>query len=183
MDSQQVQTPSRKSVISLPTIACAVLLAGVVMFWAYRNLGKPQPASTVEAPSAAAQPVHQTESALTNADASYLMTTAKGEKLIVAIDYAGTRAVQKTIAQQDRKDYILTQALSVYAKNCAESGKKYSQIRIHALSVPNLDEYSRGNFNGMLELATMDTSPGSLTDTSKTTEKRLGTITWKAGLP
>jgi hypothetical protein len=55
-------------------------------------------------------------------------------------------------------------------------------VRLLALSVPNRDDYARGDFRNMDELALFDTDHAAARDASKTPAERAGKVEWRAGL-
>jgi hypothetical protein len=110
-----------------------------------------------------------------------LLSSRKPDKLIVAIDFAGSRAMDKSLPLAERRKYVLEQAVALYAAY-AKKESASQKVRLMALSVPNRDDYARGDFRNMDELVICDTDHATALDATKTLEERAGQVEWRAGL-
>ena len=110
-----------------------------------------------------------------------LLSSRKADKLIVAIDFAGSRAMDKSLPLADRRKYVLEQAVALYAAY-AKKETAGQKVRLMALSVPNRDDYARGDFRNMDELVICDTGHAIAVDAAKSPEERAGQLEWRAGL-
>ena len=110
-----------------------------------------------------------------------LLSSRKPDKLIVAIDFAGSKAMDRSRPLDERRAYVLEQSVILYAA-FARKEKPEQSVRLLALSVPNRDEYARGDFRNMDELAVFDTDHSTARDASKTPAERAGKVEWRAGL-
>jgi hypothetical protein len=110
-----------------------------------------------------------------------LLSSRKPDKLIVAIDFAGSRAMDRSVPLAERRRYVLERAVSLYA-GYAKKEKAGQPVRIMALSVPNRDDYARGDFRDMDELAVFDTVHATATDATKGAAERAGNADWRKGL-
>jgi hypothetical protein len=110
-----------------------------------------------------------------------LLSSRKPDKLIVAIDFAGSRAMDRSLPLEERRRYVLDQAVALYAA-FAKKERDDQPVRLMALSVPNRDDYARGDFRNMDELAVCDTTHAAARAADKTSAERAGTVEWRAGL-
>ena len=110
-----------------------------------------------------------------------LLSSRKPDKLIVAIDFAGSRAMDRSVSLAERRRYVLEQSVALYT-GYAKKEKADQPVRIMALSVPNRDDYARGDFRDMDELAIFDTVHATATDAARGTAERAGTADWRKGL-
>jgi hypothetical protein len=110
-----------------------------------------------------------------------LLSSRKPDKVIVAIDFGGSKAVNKAIPLAERRAFVLEQSVALYAAY-AKQEKADQSVRIMALSVPNRDDYSRGDFRNMDELAVLDTVHATVVDAGKTPSERAGMIEWRKGM-
>jgi hypothetical protein len=173
-----MDTPKQKNHATWAALACLGLLAGVAGF-----VGCTQgPGSNVDPPGNISVPGASQEYVATKENAELLTTTSGNGKLVVAVDFYGTRALLKSIPVEERKQYILDQALQVYMTHCAQKHKGFSQIRIYALGIRERDEYAKGSFKNMIELAVIDSTPELLGDSARAPLDRAGNLQWKSGL-
>lgn len=110
-----------------------------------------------------------------------LSSRGKDGKYIVAIDFANSKAVDPGLPLDERRAYVLEQAVALYA-GYAKKEKPDQVVRLLALSVPNRDEYARGDFKNMDELAVIDTVHGTVADANKSPTDRAGKVEWRKGL-
>jgi hypothetical protein len=110
-----------------------------------------------------------------------LLSSRKPDRLIVAIDFAGSKAVDQSLPLDERRAYVLEQSVVLYAA-FAKREKPEQAVRLMALSVPNRDDYARGDFRNMDELAIFDTDHATARDAGKTPAERAGRVEWRAGL-
>ena len=110
-----------------------------------------------------------------------LLSSRKPDKLIVAIDFAGSRAMDRSLPLAERRQYVLERSVALYAAY-AKKEKADQPVRIMALSVPNRDDYARGDFRNMDELAVLDTVHATAADAGKAAADRAGTVQWRKGL-
>lgn len=110
-----------------------------------------------------------------------LLSSRKADKLIVAIDFAGSKAMDQSVPLDERRRYVLEQSVAVYAAY-AKKERDDQPVRLMALSVPNRDDYARGDFRNMDELAVCDTTHAMARGTDKPAAERAGMVEWRAGL-
>jgi hypothetical protein len=110
-----------------------------------------------------------------------LLTSRKADRLIVAIDFAGSRAVDQSVPLSDRRAYVLEQSTALYAAY-AKKERPEQPVRLMALCVPNRDDYARGDFRNMDELAVCDTTHSAARNTDRPVAERAGAVEWRAGL-
>ena len=110
-----------------------------------------------------------------------LLSSRKPDRLIVAIDFAGSRAMDRSLSPDERRAFVLEQSVALYVA-FARKEKPDQPVRLLALSVPNRDDYARGDFRNMDELAVCDTDHATARDTGKTPAERAGKVEWRAGL-
>lgn len=110
-----------------------------------------------------------------------LLSSRKPDRLIVAVDFAGTKAMNKAIPVDERRRYVLEQVVVAYAAY-AKKERDDQRVRLLALSVPNRDDYARGDFRNMDELAVCDTTHATARAADKDALERSGTVEWRAGL-
>ncbi|HEX3151274.1 MAG TPA: hypothetical protein VHR66_24565 [Gemmataceae bacterium] len=110
-----------------------------------------------------------------------LLSSRKADKLIVAIDFAGSRAMDKSLPVAERRQYVLEQSVALYAAY-AKKETAGQKVRLMALSVPSRDDYARGDFRNMDELAICDTDHAAAVDAGKKPDERAGQVEWRAGL-
>src|SRR5687767_6452018 len=100
-----------------------------------------------------------------------LLSSRKPDKLIVAIDFAGSKAMDRSLALDERRAFVLEQSVILYAA-FAKKEKPDQPVRLLALSVPNRDDYARGDFRNMDEFAVCDTDHATARDAGKTPAER-----------
>jgi hypothetical protein len=110
-----------------------------------------------------------------------LLTSRKPDRLIVAIDFAGSKAMDKSVPLDERRRYALEQAVALYAATSRKE-RDDQPVRLLALSVPNRDDYARGDFRDMDELAVCDTTHATARTADWTVETRAGRVEWRAAL-
>jgi hypothetical protein len=110
-----------------------------------------------------------------------LLTSRKPDRLIVAIDFAGSRAMDRSVPLDERRRYVLEQVVALYAAT-ARKERDDQPVRLLALSVPNRDDYARGDFRDMDELAVCDTTHATARTADWTVEARAGRVEWRAAL-
>ena len=110
-----------------------------------------------------------------------LLTSRKPDRLILAIDFAGSKAMDRTVPLDERRRYVLEQAVALYAAT-ARKERDDQPVRLLALSVPNRDDYARGDFRNMDELAVCDTTHATARTADWTVEARAGRVEWRAAL-
>src|SRR5947209_10818275 len=110
-----------------------------------------------------------------------LLSSRKPDRLIVAIDFAGSRAMDPSVPLDERRKYVLERAVALYA-GYAKKERDDQPVRLMALSVPNRDDYARGDFRNMDELAILDTDHATAKATAKPIANRAGKVEWRAGL-
>ena len=110
-----------------------------------------------------------------------LLSSRKPDRLIVAIDFAGSKAMDKRVSLDERRRYVLEQAVALYA-GYAKKERDDQPVRLVALSVPNRDDYARGDFRNMDELAVCDTTHAAARATDKSAAERAGQVEWRAGM-
>ena len=110
-----------------------------------------------------------------------LLSSRKPDKLIVAIDFAGSKAMDRSVPLGERRAFVLEQSVTLYAA-FAKKEKPDQAVRLLALSVPNRDDYARGDFRNMDELAVCDTDHAAARDANKAPAERAGKVEWRAGL-
>lgn len=110
-----------------------------------------------------------------------LSTRAKGV-LTVAMDFAGTPATDKKLALEERRQYVSQVALELYAKDFIKREKPGQKVKLFAIGVPNRDDYLRGDFRNMEELAIFETTQDQLKDETKSQIERLGIVEWRAAM-
>jgi hypothetical protein len=110
-----------------------------------------------------------------------LLSSRKSDRLIVAIDFAGSKAMDPAISLDERRKYVLEQSVALYT-GYAKKEKDDQPVRLMALSVPNRDDYARGDFRNMDELAVLDTNHAAAKATDKPAADRAGKVEWRAAL-
>jgi len=110
-----------------------------------------------------------------------LLSSRKSDRLIVAIDFAGSKAMDRALSLDERRQYVLEQSVALYAAY-AQKERDEQSVRLMALSVPNRDDYARGDFRDMDELAVCDTTHAAARNADKPAAERAGTVEWRAGL-
>lgn len=110
-----------------------------------------------------------------------LLSSRKPDRLIVAIDFAGSRAMDPSVPLDERRKYVLEQSVALYA-GYAKKERDDQPVRLMALSVPNRDDYARGDFRNMDELAVLDTDHATAKSTDKPVTDRAGKVEWRAAL-
>lgn len=159
-------------------VLVALALGGA--FTAYRIWNKPEPA-VPDGPQGS--PVQGTPVASTMPrEPELLLISYRGNQAIFAMDFDRSKALAKELTLEQRQQFIMKECLRFYEKERAGIKKKVEKIRIHALVVPDRDEYAKGSFRNLLELATMDSTPGQLDADGQSVEQRLGAIVWKEGM-
>jgi hypothetical protein len=110
-----------------------------------------------------------------------LLSSRKPDRLIVAIDFAGSKAMDRSLPLDERRRFVLEQSVAAYV---AFARKELDDlpVRLMALSVPNRDDYARGDFRDMDELAVCDTDHAMARSADKTAGQRAGKVEWRAGL-
>ena len=94
---------------------------------------------------------------------------------------ANSKAENKAVPLDERRKYVLDQSVRLYA-DYAKKEKPDQVVRLLALSVPNRDEYARGDFKNMDELAVFDTDHATAVDANKPPADRAGKVEWRKGL-
>jgi len=110
-----------------------------------------------------------------------LLSSRKPDRLIVAIDFAGSRAMDKSVSLDERRRYVLEQSVALYAAY-AKKERDDQPVRLMALCVPNRDDYARGDFRNMDELAVCDTTHAAARAADRPAADRAGTVEWRAAL-
>jgi hypothetical protein len=110
-----------------------------------------------------------------------LISARKPDKLIVAIDFAGSRAMDKAVSLDERRRYVLEQSVALYA-GYAKKERDDQPVRLMALCVPNRDDYARGDFRNMDELAVCDTTHAAARAGDRPLAERAGTVEWRAAM-
>lgn len=116
-----------------------------------------------------------------NRQPEVLLSSRKPDRLIVAIDFAGSKAMDKSIPLAERRIYVLEQSVALYAAY-AKKDRPDQPVRLMALCVPNRDDYARGDFRNMDELAVCDTTHAAARTADRPAAERAGTVEWRAGL-
>jgi len=168
-------------------VAVALIALGVFAarhFLATAAPGAPGKAPAVSAQASTVKPATAVavQPSPGSAQPELLLVTRKGERAILALDFHNSRATLPSLSLAERQQYVLREALRIYNEDFADEAQKSQAIRIHALGVPNRDEYAKGSFKDLVELAVMDSLPKLLADTSLPPEQRLGQIQWKEGM-
>jgi len=135
---------------------------------------KPLEPIPVEAPSSAAEPVERVP--------EVLLSSRKQGVLIVAIDFAGTAATDKALPLDDRRQYVARHAVDLYLRDFAAKEKPGQKVKFFTYSVPHRDDYARGDFRNVTELAIFDTTQDNLRSDKQSLLERLGTVEWRAAL-
>lgn len=120
--------------------------------------------------------------AATVREPSILLSSRKKDVLIVAVDFAFSPAMNAKSPLDERRQYVASQIVSLYAKDFARKEKAGQKVKVFAYSVPNADDYARGDFRNISELAIFETTQDLLKDEAKSALERLGTIEWRAVL-
>jgi hypothetical protein len=102
--------------------------------------------------------------------------------LIIALDFAGTPAMDKSRGLDERRQYVTEHVARLYRQDFAKQEKPGQKVKVFALGVPNRDDYLRGDFRNTDELAICETTHDQLLDDARTAAERLGTIDWRAAL-
>ena len=110
-----------------------------------------------------------------------LASRAKDGRYIVAIDFANTTAENKAVPLHERRKYVLEESIRLYA-GYAKKEKADQSVELLALSVPNRDEYARGDFKNFDELAVFDTDHAKAVDENKPPIERVSKVEWRKGL-
>jgi hypothetical protein len=110
-----------------------------------------------------------------------LLSSRKPDKLIVAIDFAGSRAMDKSVSLDERRRYVLEQSVALYTEY-AKKERDDQPVRLLALCVPNRDDYARGDFRNMDELAVCDTTHAAARAATRPAAERAGAVEWRAAL-
>jgi hypothetical protein len=110
-----------------------------------------------------------------------LLSSRKPDKLIVAVDFAGSKAMDRSVPLDERRRYVLEQSVALYTAY-AKKERDDQPVRLMALSVPNRDDYARGDFRNMDELAVCDTTHAAARAADKSAPERAGTVEWRAAL-
>jgi hypothetical protein len=110
-----------------------------------------------------------------------LLSSRKPDRLIVAIDFAGSKAMNTSVPLDERRAYVLERSVALYAAY-AKKERDDQSVRLMALSVPNRDDYARGDFRNMDELAVCDTTHATARAADKSPQERAGKVEWRAGL-
>ena len=111
-----------------------------------------------------------------------LLSSRKKDVLIVAMDFAGSKGMDKSQSLDDRRQYVAEKALQMFLADFAKKEKAGQTIKLMALSVPNRDDYARGDFRNMDYLAVFESPIEALKDESKSAIERLGKIEWREAL-
>jgi hypothetical protein len=110
-----------------------------------------------------------------------MSSRTKEGRYVVAIDFANSKAENKSVLLDERRKFVAEQSAALYA-DYAKKEKPDQAVRLFALSVPNRDEYARGDFKNMDELAVFDTVHATAVDANKSPTERVGTVEWRKGL-
>ncbi len=102
--------------------------------------------------------------------------------LIIAVDFAGTPAMDKSLGLDARRQYVAEHVTRLYAQDFAKKEQSGQKVKVFALGVPNRDDYLRGDFKNTDELAICETNHDQLTDELRTGFERLGNVDWRAAL-
>ncbi|MBL8826047.1 MAG: hypothetical protein JNM18_03620 [Planctomycetaceae bacterium] len=102
--------------------------------------------------------------------------------LIIAIDFAGTPAMDKSLGLEARRQYVAEHVTRLYVQDFAKKESSSQKVKVFALGVPNRDDYLRGDFKNTDELAICETNYEQLTDELRTAVERLGNVDWRAAL-
>jgi hypothetical protein len=132
-------------------------------------------------PAPAASTATATASLTFDRQPEVLLSSRKPDKLIVAIDFAGSKAMDRSVSLDERRRYVLEQSVALYAAY-AKKERDDQPVRLMALSVPNRDDYARGDFRNMDELVVCDTTHATARAMDKSAAERAGTVEWRAGL-
>ena len=108
-----------------------------------------------------------------------LLTTSRQDTQILAIDFYGVRDRLRSMAPEDRKNYILQECLKLYVEDRAAARNSIPKARLYALYVPDRDEYAKGSFRNLTELAIIDTTRESAAAQDKPLSQRVGQVEWK----
>ena len=111
-----------------------------------------------------------------------LLSSRKKDVLIVAMDFASSKGMDKSQSLDERRQYVAEKALQMFLADFAKKEKAGQTIKLMALSVPNRDDYARGDFRNMDYLAVFENSAEALKDESKSAIERLGKIEWREAL-
>lgn len=132
-------------------------------------------------PGSAASAPTATAPATFDRQPEVLLSSRKPDRLIVAIDFAGSRAMDKSVSLDERRRYVLEQSVALYA-GYAKKEWDDQPVRLMALCVPNRDDYARGDFRNMDELAVCDTTHAAARAGDRPLAERAGTVEWRAGM-
>jgi hypothetical protein len=131
--------------------------------------------------SSTTQTVTATAPATFDRKPEVLLSSRKPDRLIVAVDFAGSKAMDSSVPLDERRRYVLEQTVALYAAY-AKKERDDQPVRLLALSVPNRDDYARGDFRNMDELAVCDTTHATARTADWTVETRAGRVEWRAAL-
>jgi hypothetical protein len=160
---------------------CLALAAGGGLVYFVKHTHTPDtlssPGTEASHPGTAAHP-DQAKAAAAPAKPELLLTTSRRDTQILAIDFFGVRDQLRGMTPADRKQYILEQCLKLYVQERDRAG--IAKARLYALYVPDRDEYAKGSFRNLTELAIIDTDRASATAQDKPLAERAGQVEWKS---
>jgi hypothetical protein len=140
------------------------------------NVGTVAPAAATDTstPKAAAAPSGRAE---------LLLVTRRGDTLFLAVDFSGVRNRLHGLSVADRRQAVLRDALRLYLSNVSGDDRKQAlHARLFALLVPDRDEYARGSYQGVTELAVIETDYRKASQERKPLEDRARQVEWQPGI-
>jgi hypothetical protein len=183
--SDQTETMVRQRGKMLPLVVaglCLALAAGGALVYfvqhAHAPATLPSPGTEASHPGSATHSDPGTAAA-SPAKPELLLTTSRRDTQILAIDFFGVRDQLRGMTPADRKQYILEECLKLYIQERDRAG--IAKARLYALYVPDRDEYAKGSFRNLTELAIIDTDRASATAPDKPLAERAGQVEWKSG--
>lgn len=135
-----------------------------------------------------ATPVQPTPIALADdailSGAKALLFAKRKDTVIGTIDVQPEAARLQGLPVEQRKELLLRTAVSRTLEQLKANDRLAgaSHCRIHIIRIVNSDEYAQGDFRGMVELGTLETSPDKAGDTKASWVDRAGNVVWKPGL-
>jgi hypothetical protein len=162
-------------------LALAAAGYGYHVWWHGRV--SPDGAATAAPPAAATDTSTQKPAPAPSGKAELLLVTRRGDTLVLAVDFSGVRDRLHGLSPSERRQVVLRDTLRLYLANARGDDRKQAlHARLFALLVPDRDEYARGSYQGVTELAIVETDYPKASHARKPVEARTTHVEWQPGL-
>lgn len=117
-------------------------------------------------------------------NAKALLFAKRKDTLIGTIDVQADAATLQTLSIAERKEVLLRTALHLATVQMRENAKLAGadKIKLYVIQITNANEYAQGDFRGMIELGTIESTPDLAANTAALISERTTSVTWKPGV-